>query len=379
MVRKRIIISAVLIALTSLTIFLSFCFCDNAQAQLPNVMQLNYNQNSEYMPLFVYDFENLSERISMDKISFCCEEDETSVKGNNVIPVLTNEFYFSNFAQVLYGNSFTEENILKKEKVAVIDSELALELFFNINAVDKVLKLGGEVYTICGVFDESDKIFNRLSSDGKHRVYIPYTCYSGYDKCYIDSICYDNAAISAPLIEQMNLSQYYATDFSEKHKVLEDFRHIILLLLFAAFCVIALKVWVTLCRWSVHRIREDLKEHYLFKSLKSIPMKYISLILVGSGIPAVLLTVFFLADFSIFIPSKYIPYDNIFDFSYYIEQIIKNSNIVNSLALNGDTHLINLFSNTFSLLILFIILFSVLLISTLYYLKNLCSALCAKL
>lgn len=379
MMRRRIITTAVLIALTSLTIFLSLSFCDNAQSQLTNVTQLNYNQNSEYMPLFVYNFESLSERISMDKISFCCEEDETSVKGNNVIPVLTNEFYFSNFGQVLYGNSFTEGNILKKEKDAVIGSALALELFFNTNAVGKVLKLGGEKYTICGVYDESDKTINRLSSDGKHRVYIPYTCYSGYDKCYIDSIAYDNGAISAPLIEQMNLSQYYATDFAEKNKVIENFRHIILLLLFATFCVIALKVWFILCRRSIHRIREDLKEHYFFKSLKSIPMMYILLIFVGLGIPSILVTVFFISDFSIFIPSKYIPYDNIFDFSYYIEQIIKNANTVNSLALTGDTHLINLFSNTFSLLISFLILFSVLLISTLYYLKTLCSALCAKL
>lgn len=370
MVRKKIIISAVLIALTSLTIFLSFCFCDNAQAQLPNATQLNYNQNSDYFPITVSKFESLSGRISTDKISFCCELEKAKIKDISVTPELTNEYFFENYGFSLSGSGITEQHIENKECVVIIDSNLALELFFNTNAVGKVIEINGKAYTVCGVIDESDKIINRLSSDGKHRVYIPYSCYSGYDKCYIDSICYDNAAISAPLIEQMNLSQYYATDCSEKHKVLENFRRIILLLLFAAFCVIALKVWVTLCRWSVHRIREDLKEHYLFKSLKSIPMKYIILILVGLGIPAILLTVFFLADFSIFIPSQYIPYDNIFDFSYYLEKIIENASTINSLALTGDTHLIKLYSNTFAILIPHIVAIIILFVCATVYVNN---------
>lgn len=351
MMRKRIITSIVLLVLTLLIIFLSFYFCDNAQSKLPNVTQLNFNQNAEYMPVLVQNFESLAERISVDKISFCCEEDETSVKGNNVIPVLTNEFYFSCFGQMLYGNGFTEENILKKEKVTVIGSALALELFFNTNAVGKVLKINGEEYTICGVLDESDKIIDRISTDGKKRVYIPYTCYDGYKNCGIDTITYDNSAMSAPLIEQMNLSQYYSVDFSEKNKVIENFRHIVCLLLFAAVSFIAMKIWFILCKWAINGIKCSLKEQYFFKSLTSITKKYFVLFLVGAGIPAILLTVFFLFDFSIFIPSKYIPYDNIFDFSYYLEKIIENANSANSLALTGDTHLLKLFSNTFAILI----------------------------
>lgn len=99
-------------------------------------------------------------------------------------------------------------------------------------------------------------------------------------------------------------------------------------------------------------------------------MKYIILILVGLGIPAILLTVFFLADFSIFIPSQYIPYDNIFDFSYYLEKIIENASTINSLALTGETNLIKLYSNTFAILIPHIVAIIIFLVRATVYVNN---------
>ena len=61
---------------------------------------------------------------------------------------------------------------------------------------------------------------------------------------------------------------------------------------------------------------------------------------------------------SIFIISKYIPYDNIFDVSYYISTIIENSNIINNLALTGDTFLINLYSSSFVSLVWLLVIFT---------------------
>ena len=72
----------------------------------------------------------------------------------------------------------------------------------------------------------------------------------------------------------------------------------------------------------------------------------------------VLLTIFLLSDFSIFIISKYIPYDNIFDVSYYISVIVDNSNNINSLALTGNTFLINLYSISFLLLVWLLVVFA---------------------
>lgn len=365
MTKKKILSVALISVLTVFVFCLCFYFSGNALNQLPSITQMNYNLKSDEKPLTVKDMNNLSDRISFNQVSFCVELDETNVKEETVTPILTNEFYFEIYGQKLNGNSITEENIKNENKVAVISSSLALKLFFNTDAVGKTITLNDEVYTICGVIQESENIINSFSSDGKQRIYIPYTCYSGYENCDVYTISYDNSASSAPLIEQMKLSQYHSTNFSEKAKVIKNFEHIIFLILFIALCFLALRLWYRICKKLIKDIKENLSENYILNSLKSIPIKYVLLAITAFGIPVVLLIIFFLSDFSIFIISKYIPYDNIFDVSYYLNTIIENSNMANNLALTGDTFLINLYSNSFSLLIWHVIIFAIIFIAVL--------------
>lgn len=365
MTKKKILSVALISVLTVFVFCLCFYFSGNALNQLPSITQMNYNLKSDEKPLTVKDMNNLSDRISFNQVSFCVELDETNVKEETVTPVLTNEFYFEIYGQKLNGNSITEENIKNENKVAVISSSLALKLFFNTDAVGKTITLNDEVYTICGVIQENENIINSLSSDGKQRIYIPYTCYSGYENCDVYTISYDNSASSAPLIEQMKLSQYHSTNFSEKANVIRNFENIIFLILFIALCFLALRLWYRICKKLIKDIKENLSENYILNSLKSIPIKYVLLAITAFGIPVVLLIIFFLSDFSIFIISKYIPYDNIFDVSYYLNTIIENSNMANNLALTGDTFLINLYSNSFSLLIWHVIIFAIIFIAVL--------------
>ncbi|WP_449075345.1 ABC transporter permease [Ruminococcus sp.] len=365
MSKKKILSVALISVLTVFVFCLCFYFSGNALNQLPSITQMNYNLKSDEKPLTVKDMNNLSDRISFNQVSFCVELDETNVKEETVTPVLTNEFYFEIYGQKLNGNSIAEENIKNENKVAVISSSLALKLFFNTDAVGKTITLNDEVYTICGVIQESENIINSLSSDGKQRIYIPYTCYSGYENCDVYTISYDNSASSAPLIEQMKLSQYHSTNFSEKANVIRNFENIIFLILFIALCFLAIRLWYRICKKLIKDIKENLSENYILNSLKSIPIKYVLLAITAFGIPVVLLIIFFLSDFSIFIISKYIPYDNIFDVSYYLNTIIENSNMANNLALTGDTFLINLYSNSFSLLIWHVIIFAIIFIAVL--------------
>lgn len=363
MSKKKILSVALISVLTVFVFCLCFYFSGNALNQLPSITQMNYNLKSDEKPLTVKDMNNLSDRISFNQVSFCAELDETNVKEETVTPVLTNEFYFEIYGQKLNGDSITKENIENEDKVAVISSSLALKLFFNTDAVGKTITLNDEVYTICGVIQESENIINSLSSDGKQRVYIPYTCYSVYENCDVYTISYDNSASSAPLIEQMKLSQYHSTNFSEKAKVIKNFEHIIYLILFIALCFISMKLWYRICKKLIKDIKENLNEIYFLNSFKSIPIKYILLTVTALGIPAVLLTIFFLSDFSIFIIPKYIPYDNIFDVSYYLNAIIENAHMSNSLLLTGNIYFLKLYSNTLSitfwLVIIFILILSI--------------------
>ena len=147
----------------------------------------------------------------------------------------------------------------------------------------------------------------------------------------------------------MKLSQYHSTNFSEKAKVIKNFEHIIYLILFIALCFLALRLWYRICKKLIKDIKENLSENYILNSLKSIPIKYVLLAITAFGIPVVLLIIFFLSDFSIFIISKYIPYDNIFDVSYYLNAIIENAHMSNSLLLTGNIYFLKLYSNTLSI------------------------------
>lgn len=364
--KKKRIFSAVLVTVLTICVFcLCFYVSGNALRQLPSITQMNYNLKSDALPLTIADIEKLSERISFDGVSFCAELEETSVKAETVLPVLTNESYFEIYNHKLIGKGFTKENMENKDKVAVIESSLALKLFFNTNAVGKTITLNDEVYTICGIINEDENIINSLSSDGKQRVYVPYSSYKEYKNCDVNIIAYDNKSFSAPLIEQMKLSQYHSTNFSEKANVIRNFENIIFPILFIALCFLALRLWYRICKKLIKDIKENLSENYILNSLKSIPIKYVLLAITAFGIPVVLLIIFFLSDFSIFIISKYIPYDNIFDVSYYLNTIIENSNMANNLALTGDTFLINLYSNSFSLLIWHVIIFAIIFIAVL--------------
>lgn len=218
--KKKRIFSAVLVTVLTICVFcLCFYVSGNALRQLPSITQMNYNLKSDALPLTIADIEKLSERISFDGVSFCAELEETSVKAETVLPVLTNESYFEIYNHKLIGKGFTKENMENKDKVAVIESSLALKLFFNTNAVGKTITLNDEVYTICGIINEDENIINSLSSDGKQRVYVPYSGYKEYKNCDVNIIAYDNKSFSAPLIEQMNLTQYHPTNFSEKQRL----------------------------------------------------------------------------------------------------------------------------------------------------------------
>ena len=346
-----------------LIIILSFFyFTINITSQLPDTTLMNYNLKSDKEPLTIADMEKLFERLSNNGVGFCCEYDEIKIKEETVRIVLVDENYLD--VMNISKNGITKENVSSKESSVIISNKLALKLFFNERAENNELNIFGKAFKITYVYNESSGFINEISKDGKERIYIPYTCTEIHENISIDSIAYSNNSPSAPLIEQMDLSQYHSIDFSEKNKVIHTFEHLLCLILYTGICIISLRLWYLLCRKYFSEIKNNLKVNYFLKSINSIPTKYVLIILVGIGIPVVLLVIFACLDFSVYIASKYVPNDNIFDMTHYINAIIENTNLSNSIALTGNNYLSVLYANTFNILIwilaIFVFLFSVL-------------------
>lgn len=233
--------------------------------------------------------------------------------------------------------------------------------FLQQMAVGKKICIDGNQYTICGVICENESLINKFSADDKQRVYVPYTTSENYGDRTVDMIVYDNSVYTGAIVEQMDLPQYYSVNLKwEKSNALVIWTYFIPCNIYR-FSIIALKLWYRFSRIFFVEIKENLKLNYFLKSLKNIPLKYVALVLVFAGIPAVLLIVFNICDFSIFIPSKYIPNDNIFDISNYLNVLVDNAQTLNSQNLTGNPMLVNLFSRTFTaslwLTIIFLIMY----------------------
>lgn len=372
-VKKHIITSILLLVLTATSFVFLLNFLNNAESQFPEIAQVNYNMSSGEAPASVEVINKLSQRLSSKSMSFTSEADAIRIKDIDVLPVYTTHSLLDLYESELIGESFTEDDVSTGAKKIIISDTLALKLYFNTDVIGKEFIINGESFIVSGVYENSAKLINKLSKDGKERIYIPYTCADSPETLPIHTIAYDTKSSSAPIIEQMNLPQYHFTDFSEKSKVIETFEHIAFFIMFMGLCVVMIYLWYKLCKRFLADIRENLKEQYFFKSLLSVPLKYALLMVVGVGIPALLLLIFLKSDFSIYIVAKYIPYDNLFDIKHYINCIIDNAHYMNNLSLVGDTYLPNLYANSFSvvawLTVIFFMLF-VLLVANVFYIEK---------
>lgn len=372
--KNQIVTLVSLFLLTVLPFSLLLCFSNNAYDKFANITQLNYNLQSVENPITVSDFDSISERISTDCVSFTYEADEVSIKDTAVTPVYTTHSFCELYNIQLNGECFSHDDVLNSAKKAIISETLALKLFFTTDVVNKTIEIYGELFTVCAVYKESDNLIDKNSKDGKERVFIPYTFADVTSHLPIHTIVYDNQSFSAPIIEQMDLHQYHFTNLGEKAKVIKTFNHIVYFALYLSLCVVSLYIWINLCKKFISDIKEDLKQNYFNESLLSIPIKYALLTVVGFGVPALLIFIFIKSDFSIYIISKYIPYDNLFDINHYVNCIIDNSLYMNRLSLIGDAYLPNLYKSTLSLVewltIFCIVLCSLLQINILSFVKQ---------
>lgn len=370
--KKHIIILTAFLLLTAMALMGFLLVSDKTLDKLPFAGTANLNVLEGSEPIQVSYFDKISKRVRTKHYSFTSEAEPVMIKDIEVTPTYTTCDYFAILDEPLAGIGFTENDQNELKKKVIISDTLALELYFNTDAVGKLIEISSEEYIISGVYKTPKSLFDKFSQDGKERIFIPYTLAENPKDLPVHTIVYDTRTASAGVIEQMNTPQYHFTSLSEKAKVMNTLRHLSLLLLYIVFAIVLMYLWYKLSAKYLKEIGDNLKVNYFPKSLKSIPFKYLLFVLIALGIPALILFIFLKADFSIFIVSKYIPYDNLFDIGYYFEQLAINAQLENTLALFGDTYRINLYASGFSsclwigaIYLIFLIISSVLIISLL--------------
>lgn len=373
--KKHIVILAVFLLLSALVLSMCMYFADNAIAKLPYAGVANFNTLEGSEPIKVSYFDKISKRVRTKHYSFTSETDAVTIKDTKIIPTYTTCDYFELLNEPLNGSSFTEDDQNALKKKIIISDTLALKFYFNTDAVGRIFELNGEEYVVCGIFTDSKNLIDEFSKDGKERVFIPYTLAESPKELPVHTIVYDTRTASAGYIETMNTPQYHLTSLTEKANVLYCVKHIVFLIIYIASAVTLMYLWYKICSKLLKEIGENLKNNYFTKSFLSIPFKYIAFALTALGIPALLVFVFLKSDFSIFIVSKYIPYDNLFDIGYYFEKLGEEAQYMNTLALIGDTYRLNLYTSTFSTCLwigaIFLVLYTITIILLLSFIKKL--------
>lgn len=334
-----------------------------ADSKLSNITILNCDYSKGEKLLTIDDIIKINDRISslmsgQSTLAFCAEAENEKIKNEAVTPVLTNELYFGHYNISIEDFGTTD---------VVISRSFAKRLFKTDDALGETLKLYGESYTVTGVYDSRDELFDRLYHDDKERVYINYEGISGYQDYEINNMSYVNGTQSAVAIEQMNPVNYHSTNLSEKSLVLRDFLHLAALIAYLVALVITLKLWLYLCKRQISNIKETLEGSYNLESIRKNPRAYILLAVFGLGIPLLIVAVFLLCNFNIYIIPRYIPYDNIFDISHYLGEHAKAVAELNACDLGGDKFLLNLYNRSFNALIYETIIFTISLIITAVY------------
>lgn len=368
--KKNIITSAILFFLTLISFILSLYLIQNFNKKVPDITQVNYDYKSEISPLTIKDALKISKGIKEmvienPSLSFCGEAKNTDIKGFEIKPVLTNRLYFKNHN--LKVKNFNSDSI-------VISKQFALKLFFNYDVIGKKVSLYNKQYSIVGLYDNKDNIINANMNDNVERVYLHYKALNNYHNVKVTEFSYDNNSMTAVAMEQMNLMNYCFTNFSDKLKVIDNFRQIIILIVFITALVVGIKVWFIICKNQLTKIKETLQCCYILQSIRKSFKNYILLFVVGIGIPCGFIGLFLLCNFNIFIIANYMPYDNIFDIGYYLSAYTETLQQFNSTALAGNCCLINLYSFTFNTLLFLTIIFAIVFITTVCCVINLIKA-----
>lgn len=357
------LIAPILLCLLTLTSLSGIIFTAvHADSKCSDITILNCDYSKGEL-LTIGDIHKTIDRISelmsgQSTLAFCAEAENEKVKNETVTPVLTNELYFEH--NRIAVESFGSSDV-------VISRALATRLFKTNDVVGKTLTIYDKSYTVAGVYDSPDGLFDRYYHDGKERVFINYEGVKDYQKYKITDMSYVNSTQSAVALEQMNPENYHSTNLSEKSLVLRDFLRLAALIAYLVALVITLRLWLYLCKRQISHIKETLEGAYSLESIRKNPRAYILLAAFGIGIPLAIVAVFLLCNFNIYIIPRYIPYDNIFEISHYLGEHAKAVAELNACALGGDKFILNLYNGSFYTLIFEMIIFTISLVITAAY------------
>jgi len=348
---RKLILSLTLIlvlAVVSESLAAEFrCFSDN----LAERVEINLNKADQYdaSELIRYShIDDLKNKFPEGYVSFSSRLDSFFGRGEISLPVkvnLTDAAYPGlSGLKIIRGSYFSNRALEYGRNVAVISRDLAERLFMSMDAVGNEITLFDETYVITGLYEQSKTFVSLLGSDGSEMVYVPYTSYMANGDLPVDTVFIHDRKLGEAgfrrsmtedilkkelgiKTEAYRIIDYYGADtMASQWLGLFQF----LVALWTAFLLLGIAG--KLMRKMKDLICAGRKQDYLFEFLKKqhAPILVFTgklLGLVGLSVILILYT-----RPRVFIPSDYLPADNIFDLSFYCTRVRETIQASNAMA-----------------------------------------------
>lgn len=233
---------------------------------------------------------------------------------------------------MIRGSFFSQRDEAEANRVAVIDREIAWELFGSFDALGMEIKLLDKSFKVIGVFAEGDSIVHRISDNGTPDVYIPIQVlnelYPNAGITYMEAVTEDTTTVGENedrLVEAIaatgkNPYDYKIIDYNIKRELMEQKPSIIIFMMGIVIILAFARYGLLNIRDGVLIFRRGLKVDYFVNILKKSWLELLKLLL---GLLLSLLAIFFiwqLIRFDMFIPKRHIP-EELIDLGHYINLV----------------------------------------------------------
>ncbi len=246
--------------------------------------------------------------------------------------VLTDENYLNFFPgiSIIKGIFISDEACKNEESVLVISRELANTLFNRTDVIGNTVIISERKYKIIGVYKEHKTLMGNITGDGLEKVFIPYTSGEKNESVerllvnglqYKDGIVYSFEDAINRISKTDAAKNYYISDFSDCEAMVGQSANILLFVLGVCCIVLIVKRLLKLFKGFGIYYKMQLENKYLPAALRD-NILHIGIFIGITCIYIFLLAlVYKLASFDFYIPSKYIPHDNVFDLKFYFGRI----------------------------------------------------------
>lgn len=383
----------IIVSLTTLICILCLIYSIAATYKMnyagsPHSVEVDFKRDvsSELMiPVSIEDVSKLKKESFWDEISYFSETDTMAISGNRYCPV---KLVYSNDSlidflniRLINGTFFSKDACDNARNVAVISDKLAEKLFSNFDVLGNELDMFAQKYRVVGVYQSNGSVISLIGSDGADRIFVPSGSSNNQESLRVNTILakdddFPSEKFRIRLIEDMvskildiDRPLFRILDFYPSYLIITQFGSAFVFLIGLCSIWLICILFVTFTKRRIKLFISLQKDMYFFETLKNNKLKLVSLLGILLAFLGSIAGLFLIIRFHLYIPSEYIPSDNIFDLGFYWNRIKESIYASNSLSAFVPTEFSIYYKNVLMLEIVLLIFAFVTFISTISYVK----------